>query len=218
MQDFKTFIEEGRNDPAIFHAIFMAGGPGSGKSWVAKSLGLRALGYVEINSDRAFEMGMKKSLLSLRMPDNEKFPRDIVRGLAKKTTQAKQGHAVEGRLGMVIDGTGSDIAKVKKMKKQLELLGYETAMVFVNTSLDVAIERDDMRSRSLGPKMVTKLWADVQTNTIAYHKLFGKKLIKIDNSNAESTHKYINKAYTKIMTWSKKLPENPAVINWMNET
>jgi len=66
--------------------------------------------------------------------------------------------------------------------------------------------------------MVTKLWADVQTNTIAYHKLFGKKLIKIDNSNAESTHKYINKAYTKIMTWSKKLPENPAVINWMNET
>ena len=218
MQDFKTFIEEGRNDPAIFHAIFMAGGPGSGKSWVAKSLGLRALGYVEINSDRAFEMGMKKSLLSLRMPDNEKFPRDIVRGLAKKTTQAKQGHAVEGRLGMVIDGTGSDIAKVKKMKKQLELLGYETAMVFVNTSLDVAIERDDMRSRSLGRKMVTKLWADVQTNTIAYHKLFGKKLIKIDNSNAESTHKYINKAYTKIMTWSKKLPENPAVINWMNET
>ena len=218
MQDFKTFIEEGRNDPAIFHAIFMAGGPGSGKSWVSKSLGLRALGYVEINSDRAFEMGMKKSLLSLRMPDNEKFPRDIVRGLAKKTTMAKQGHAVEGRLGMVIDGTGSDIAKVKKMKKQLELLGYETAMVFVNTSLDVAIERDDMRSRSLGPKMVTKLWADVQTNTIAYHKLFGKKLIKIDNSNAESTHKYINKAYTKIMTWSKKLPENPAVINWMNET
>jgi len=218
MQDFKTFIEEGRNDPAIFHAIFMAGGPGSGKSWVSKSLGLRALGYVEINSDRAFEMGMKKSLLSLRMPDNEKFPRDIVRGLAKKTTMAKQGHAVEGRLGMVIDGTGSDIAKVKKMKKQLELLGYETAMVFVNTSLDVAIERDDMRSRSLGPKMVTKLWADVQTNTIKYHKLFGKNLHKIDNSNAESTHKYINKAYTKIMTWSKKLPENPAVINWMNET
>jgi len=218
MQDFKTFIEEGRNDPAIFKAIFMAGGPGSGKSWVSKSLGLRALGFVEINSDKAFEMGMKKSLLDLRMPAKEKFPRDIVRGLAKKTTGVKQNLAVEGRLGLVIDGTGHDVAKVKKMKKQLELLGYETAMVFVNTSLDVAIERDEMRSRSVGPKLVTKRWADVQTNTISYHKLFGKKLIKIDNSNAESTHKYINKAYTKIMTWSKKLPENPAVINWMNET
>jgi len=34
MKSFYSFLEEGVNDPAIFKAVFMAGGPGSGKSFV----------------------------------------------------------------------------------------------------------------------------------------------------------------------------------------
>jgi len=93
MFSFKSFLHEGKHDPAIFKVIFMAGGPGSGKSFIAKSLGLRALGFVEINSDKAFEMGLKKSLLDIKMPDSEEYPRDIVRGLAKKTTKSKVNEA-----------------------------------------------------------------------------------------------------------------------------
>ena len=34
----KEVIEEGVNDPGIFKGIFLAGGPGSGKSYVASQL------------------------------------------------------------------------------------------------------------------------------------------------------------------------------------
>ena len=43
-----------------------------------------------------------------------------------------------GRLGMIIDGTGHEYGKIQKNKKQhMKRLGYDTYMVFVNTSLDV---------------------------------------------------------------------------------
>ena len=218
MLGFKSYIEEGRNDPAIFHAIFMAGGPGSGKSYVASSLGLNALGFVEINSDKAFEMGLKKSLLSLKMPDKEEYPRNIVRGLAKKTTVSKHGHAIEGRLGMVIDGTGKDSTKVAKKVKSLELLGYEVAMIFVNTDLETALDRNEKRERSLKDAVVTKMWKQVQGNLKSFKKTFGSKLFVIDNSNYEVSGALSAKVYTKLMMWAKKLPDNPAVANWMNHS
>lgn len=215
MLQFKSFLDEGRNDPAIFKVIFMAGGPGSGKSTIAHMLGLHALGFVSINSDAAFEQGLKKSLLSLKMPEGEEYARNIVRGLAKKTTKRKQGHAVEGRLGMVIDGTGKDLGKIKKQVKALEQIGYEASMVFVDTTLEAALERNEERPRSLNPKMVTSLWKGVQKNKGSFKKLFGNRLWVIDNTNYEVSGIQTNKVYTKIMSWSKDLPNNPAVKHWM---
>ena len=35
MRKFQQYITEGVYDPSIFKAFFLAGGPGSGKSWVS---------------------------------------------------------------------------------------------------------------------------------------------------------------------------------------
>lgn len=214
MLQFKSYLEEGKNDKAIFHVIFMAGGPGSGKSYINKKLGLRALNFVDINSDSAFEHAMKKSLLDLDMPAGQDYVRDIVRGLAKKTTMKKKGHAIEGRLGMVIDGTGAKANKMEKMVDDFTKLGYECAMVFVDTDMQTALDRNDERERSLRPAMVTKMWKDVQNNKNTYKKLFKQHFYIIDNSN-NSDGSDINKVYSKLATWSKKLPNNPQVKAWM---
>ena len=55
MLRFSKYLEEGVNDPAIFKAIFLAGGPGSGKSFIVGKTGLTSLGYKVVNSDDAFE-------------------------------------------------------------------------------------------------------------------------------------------------------------------
>jgi hypothetical protein len=34
MIKFSQYLSEGINDPAIFKAVFLAGGPGSGKSFI----------------------------------------------------------------------------------------------------------------------------------------------------------------------------------------
>jgi len=63
----------------------------------------------------------------------------------------------------------------------MEKLGYDTAMVFVNTSLDVAQQRNANRSRQLPEETVEDLWTQVQENLKAYAQLFGNDFTIIMN-------------------------------------
>ena len=48
---------------------------------------------------------------------------------------------VDGRLGVIIDGTGKDVNKIGRQKRLLDQIGYDTYMIFVNTSLEIAQEK-----------------------------------------------------------------------------
>ena len=72
--------------------------------------------------------------------------------------------ALEGRNGIVVDGTGKDYAKIKKQVDMLREIGYAVHMIFVNTDLETAQKRNNMRSRSLPDDMVKKMWDGVQKN------------------------------------------------------
>ena len=130
MLKFKTFIEEGVNDPAIFKAVFLAGGPGSGKSFIVGKTGLPVLGLKVVNSDDAFEAAMKKAGMEMN-PDNIFSTQgQELRGKAKKLTAMKQAAYIRGRLGLTIDGTGKDFAKVRKQAQTLQQIGYDVSMIF----------------------------------------------------------------------------------------
>ena len=185
MITYEQFIKEGVYDPNIFKAVFMAGGPGSGKSFVAgKTTG--GLGLKMINSDTPFERFLKKEGLSLKMPEAETEKRDVERARAKKVTASKKFHAVKGRLGILIDGTGHVYDKVVKQATMLQQIGYETSMVFVNTSLEVALARNEQRARSVMPKLVKKSWQDVQNNMGKFQQFFGPgNFFIVDNNGVE---------------------------------
>ena len=95
-----------------------------------------------VNSDDIFEKLLDKEGLSLKMPESEKEPRDVVRQRAKELTAKKRTNFIEGRLGLIIDGTGKDYDKIAGQATKLKQLGYDVHMIFVNTSLDVALERN----------------------------------------------------------------------------
>ena len=146
-------VVEGPNDPHIFKAVFLAGGPGSGKSFVSSKL-LAGTGLRVVNSDDIYEYMMKKAGMKLD-PETIFSPAgQDTRERAKGVTKRKQQSHIDGRLGLVIDGTGKDVAKYAKTKKMLEGLGYETMMLFVNTSEAVAQQRNQQRERSLDPAVV----------------------------------------------------------------
>ena len=202
MITYERFLKEGVYDPNIFKAVFMAGGPGSGKSHIAgKATG--GLGLKIINSDDAFERFLTKEGLSLKMPDSETIPRDIERERAKKVTASKKFHAIQGRLGILIDGTGHIYDKIAKQATMLQQLGYETSMVFVNTSLEVALTRNANRPRSVKPALVKKSWKDVQANMGKFQNFFGRKsFFIVDNNGVEEdmleiSTKHIRRAIAK---------------------
>ena len=196
-------INEGVYDPGIFKAVFLAGGPGSGKSFVGHELigipkgGFSGInmsfapsGVKLINSDPEFEYFLKKIGIDpkdLGSMSDEEFKKategdSSPRGKAQKIKDAKQKLYTQGRLGLLIDGTGDDYGKIKKKNIELKKLGYDTYMIFINTTLEVAQERNAKRNRKLPEKLVKKIWTDVQKNMGRFQGLFGNNFKIIDNS------------------------------------
>jgi predicted kinase len=209
------FIQEGVNDPAIFKVVFVIGGPGSGKSYVSRQLGLNAMGFVTVNSDVAFEYLMGKHGIDPKMPPEEKEKRDVVRARAKEITGKKSDLAIEGRLGIHIDGTGDDYDKVANLKKNFERLGYDCYLVVVNTRLEVARQRNQMRARTVPDKIVTNSWYDVQDNIGRFANIFTYMSI-IDNSgDAKSTDAQITKVHSRLQQFADSKPTKPAAKEWI---
>lgn len=191
----EQLIQEGVYDPNIFKAFFLAGGPGSGKSYVVKKTTKFAGGLRMVNSDDVFEKMLKDAGLEATPEDIYSDQGQEIRGRAKKTTKIRQQNYVNGRLGMIIDGTGKDYDKIANQSGALKGLGYDTYMIFVNTSLDVAQERNKMRKRTLPEKEVEMMWNAVQQNMGKFQRHFGNKnFIIVDNNDAgEDVFKEIEK-------------------------
>ena len=183
--EFEELLTEGVHDQSIFKAVFLAGGPGSGKDYVLDNT-LAGNGLTEINSDKALEFLMDKEGLDKRMPKSEKEARDLIRGRAKNITELRQRLALTGRNGLIINGTGDDLAKITRIKKGLENLGYDTAMIMVNTSDEVSAQRNIERGQRGGrtvPETVRKeKWNSAQDARTEYAKMFGDAYMEFDNS------------------------------------
>ena len=184
---FEQILVEGVHDKGIFKAVFLAGGPGSGKDYVLSNT-LDGLGLTEINSDKAFEYLLDKNNMSKIMSDKitEKSKRDAVRGKAKSITELKQKLALMGRNGLIINGTGEDVEKISRIKEALEKLGYTSAMVMVNTEDNISAERNVERGQKGGrtvPEDVRKAkWDHVQRSRPKLAEMFGQNYVEFDNS------------------------------------
>mgnify|MGYP003116987036 CR=1 FL=1 len=218
-------LEEGVFDPGILKAVFTAGGPGSGKSFVADMLmGARSLepphetyfeentsylpsGIKYVNSDILFERGLKKMGINPKdLADIEDLPSDelwdiiqgddpeSIRNIAKGQLAAKRAFFESGRLGILVDGTGREYGKIAAQKEKMEKLGYDTAMVFVNTSLEVAIQRNNNRARVLPKETIEDLWNAVQSNKDAFKQLFGNDFTIVMNDKPGAPPKAAVKA------------------------
>ena len=197
----KSFEEltEGVYDPNIFKAIFLAGGPGSGKSYVAGRT-VAGRGLKTVNSDNQFELLLKKANLSLQMPEKDADLRAPIRDRAKAMTAKQKANYIEGRLGLVIDGTARDYKALTDQAKELQQLGYDTYMIFVNTSLDVALKRNAARPRKVPENILTNSWKSVQSNIGKFSLFFKKGFVIVDNNNAnEDVFREVSKRVSALL-------------------
>ncbi len=228
----EQMIIEGVDDPGILKCVFMAGGPGSGKSFTAMEIfgidkklktSFSSTGLKSVNSDSAFEKGLKdngidpKKLADIEKNDAELWNKianndDSIRNKAKALTKKQKSFYEAGRLGMIIDGTGHVYSKIQKNKKYAESLGYDTYMIFVNTSLEVAKERNQNRDRVLSDELLTKSWSDVQNNLGKFQNLFGGNFRIVDNTVYKPIGKQVQKA---VNAFVRKKVYNPIGKKWI---
>ena len=215
-QDMRTPLVEGVYDKNIFKAIFLAGGPGSGKSYVAKA-STGGMGLKMVNSDDQFEYLLDKEGLTKKMNtrrgEREAEKRDVVRDRAKGLTSKIKGNYVEGRLGIIIDGTGHDFDKIARQSSKLRMLGYETYMVFVNTSLDVALAANAKRDRVVPESIVTKSHKAVQSNLGKFSSHFRGNLVIVDNNDRKEEP--LKMAFKQVGQLLRKPVKNQIAKNWI---
>jgi len=219
LSEFKQYLNEGVYDPGIFKAFFLAGGPGSGKTFVTQSA-FAGTGLKVVNSDAAFEAGLKKANLSLKMPDEEEYFRNLIRDRAKTTTATMLDTYVQGRLGLVIDATGRDLGLVQRQVGMLRNIGYDCHMIFVNTSLQVALERNKTRQRSIPEYIVKKSWDGVQANIGSFQRIFSpNKMLIVDNNRSEKelVTMVISQASKFIRSRLRTKPENGIALSWIKK-
>lgn len=194
-------ISESVHDQHIFKAVFTAGAPGSGKSTIAQKL-FAGTGLKELNVDKFWELYNK-------LGRHENYPRFHL------LTQMQKRNFLSGRLGLIIDGTGRRLDRIKSIKDELDELGYDTAMVFVNTDLETSLARVQRRSeltgRTIDPEKVTEFWNATQNNLTYFQNIFGRQFYIVDNNN-EPNLDFVN---AKLERWLIQKPTKPPAVNWI---
>ena len=230
-EDFRSQIQmilsEGVHDKGIFKAVFLSGGPGSGKDYVLDNT-LAGHGLIEINSDKALEFLMDKNNLDKKMPETEADARTLVRGKAKDMTELKQKLALLGRNGIIINGTGDDPTKYAKIKKNLEEIGYETSMVAVVTQDEVSAQRNVERGQRGGrtvPENIRKeKWDAVNNSRPEMAKLFGNSYVEFDNSEdlrnappevVKAKKEEMDKVFKTVQKFVQAPPKNEQAKAWV---
>ena len=225
MQAYKKWLKktlrvelvEGYKDPGIFKAVFLAGGPGSGKTYIAKGLfgipdkvNVSQTGMKMVNSDKElkyllnkFGFGTNLDALPDEVFSNLTNPKDPkysgLRSFAKDLTAERRRLYQNGRLGMIIDGTGDDFKKISMEKAELEKIGYQTYMIFVNTTLEVALQRNELRDRVLPKSIVSDSHKEVNRNIGAFQGLFGSSNFMIVDNNEQKTEDQAKKRFKMLV-------------------
>jgi cytidylate kinase len=210
-----TELQEGVYDPNIFKAIFLAGGPGSGKSYVVRRT-TGGLGMKIVNSDDIYEKMLKDAGMDTTPEDIYSDKGQEIRVKAKGVTKRMQGNFLDGRLGLIIDGTGKDYDKISKQVAGLKSLGYECYMIFVNTSLDTAQAQNKKRKRTLPETEVSTMWNEVQQNIGKFQRLFGgSSFIVVDNNMAGED--VFEKVWKRMAMLIRKKVANPIAKRWISQ-
>ena len=227
MRLHEEILREGVHDKGIFKAVFLGGGPGSGKDYVLSKT-LDGHGLTEINSDKALEYLMDKEGLDKKMPDDEEAQRNVVRKRAKSVTDLRQRLALHGRNGLIINGTGDDPEKYARIKDMLEKLGYETSMIMVNTEDEVSkqrnIERGQRGGRTVPENIRKEKWDSVQAARPMFGKLFRDNYVEFDNSynaqtalpeEVEAKKEELDGIFKNIQKFVSKPPKNDDAKGWI---
>ena len=233
-------LVEGVNDPGILKAVFLAGGPGSGKPYIAKGLfgipervNVSQSGMKMVNSDKElkyllnkFGFGTDLDSLPDEVFSNLTNPKDPkysgLRSFAKNLTAERRRLYQNGRLGMIIDGTGDDFKKIAAEKKELEAVGYDTYMIFVNTTLEVALQRNENRDRVLPEKIVRDSHRAVNQNIGGFQGLFGSSNFMIVDNNDYQDEKAAQKRFNMLVKqglgkFIKRPIKNKRGLSWVRK-
>ena len=178
-----------------FKAIFVTGGPGSGKDIIIREAIAEAR-IVELNLIQARDY----------LGDKQK--------LSEKTSDFRR-EAIRNRGPLIINGPADDREKLSYVREELEELGYETLMVFVNTTNEASKERNTLLSRMMVESIRQDKWLKAQENTKYFNEMF-TNFVSFDNTgDIDSKDGDIHEIYQMPESFLDRKSVNEKVNDWL---
>ena len=195
---FKQYIQEGIQDKGIFKCCFMTGSAASGKSYVIKKLGGGVSPKV-VNTDTFSEYYMQF---------DPEYSWDKYGVKEKQLTKTQLSLYLNSMLPLWIDGTSSNSSAVLRRKGILQSIGYDCAMIFVDTPVKTAVKRNLERGRVVDQKFLEASYKETQKLKSYYSNEF-KHFTEILNGDGELTDKVVVSAYKKMNNFFTSKIHNP---------
>ena len=86
-------------------------------------------------------------------------------------------------------------------------------MIFVNTSLDTALERNAKRDRSVPESITIKSWNDVQKNMGKFSQYFRQNFLVVDNNDSDED--VMGPVFKQVRALARKKVQNPTGKKWI---
>lgn len=216
-------VLEGIHDPGIFKAILLVGGPSSGKTFFKSHVLRGPAEFKTVNPDVIYEYYMKKKAKARTMdqdamtPEEKKVHDELFKKSREKVVSAQEMY-IKRRLPIIIDRTGAYPEAMKKTKNQLDNLGYESLLIFVDTPLEDALKRVEKRERVPEREKIKWYHNQVRKNIDLYKNMF-ENFIHVDNRGPfdEKKKEEWDKLWLRVNKWIYKPVNNPAVSEWKKE-
>lgn len=162
----------------LFKAIFVTGGPGSGKDIVIREA-IAEQKAVEITSAQAYNYLMDKS------------------SLAQKSNDLRR-ESIRNRGPLIINGPADDHTRLITVKEELEELGYSTIMIFVDTTNEASQERNQKLNKMIAESIRQEKWDQAQTSKESYRQNFKNFTNLVNNGSLDAIEEDITIIYHKI--------------------
>jgi len=206
MKSFKQFIDESINDKNKFKAVFLAGTPYAGKSYTVDNITDGNKTVKIINTDTATEFLMKKYKQS-----QEEVWALLGKEKIKGITKEQLYHTLNNMHAIIVDGTSSSAQSLLKRKGILESLGYDTALLFVDTPLELSLERmkSGNRERNVPEELIKTIYEKAQELKPYYKKIFKDDYHEIAYNSNDINDKDLYKLYKSISKFFNSKIDNP---------
>ena len=192
---FLRYLTEGIEDKGIFKAVFLAGHPGSGKSYTLSKIKSGQIEPRIVNTDKFVEHFKNADWMAIG---------DKVRRLNNNQLVLY----LNSMLPLAVDGTSGSVQAMLRRRGLLESMGYDTAMVFVNTDLETAIKRVQQRDRKVEEEFIRESFKKLNENKKFYRSKFDT-FIEVDNNDGELTNKAITHAFNFLTSFYNSPVKNP---------
>ena len=180
----------------MFKAVFVTGGPGSGKDIILREA-IAEQKSIEINLLQAFQY----------LADKQK--------LSEKTDDYRR-NAIRNRKPLIINGPADKQNEMFWVKEELEELGYDTMMIFVETTNETSKERNSLLSKMMVESVRQDKWLKSQENTKYFKEEFTDCIIFNNTGNLDTKEEDIHFVYEKTNEFLDSGTFGETAEDWLN--